>query len=511
MFVSLGYRVAEGPEVEDDWHNFEALNFPPGHPARAMQDTLYVDLGEPEQVLLRTHTSPVQVRLMESQPPPIYAVMPGRTYRNENVDARHSAVFHQIEGLAVDRGLTFGDLAGTLETFTSAYFGKKVTSRLLPSFFPFTEPSAEFAITCVFCDGGRVSSLLEHRVDRARWVRHGRPQRVRGGRDRPRGSTPASRSASGSNACRCCATASSRSRRSSTTTSVSSPGTDRMRVPLSWLADFVTLDAEPRAIAEALDRLGLEVEGLDAPGEEILGVKVARALAVRKHPNADKLKLVDIEFGDGTTTVVCGAPNVVEGMVMAFAPVGATLPGGFTLERRKIRGEVSDGMLCSARELGLGDDHDGILPLAAETELGADVRDVLGLRDVVFDLSITPNRSDAMSVIGVARDLAAHFGVALHVPEPSVDVSGDADDISIVVEATDRAPRFTGRRVPVAMGPSPEWMQRRLTLAGMRPISNVVDVTNYVMLERGHRRTRSTSIGSAVPVWSCGSRPPARR
>jgi len=153
VFVSLGYRVAEGPEVEDDWHNFEALNFPVGHPARAMQDTLYVDLGEPEQVLLRTHTSPVQIRLMENQPPPIYAVMPGRTYRNETVDARHSAVFHQIEGLAVDRGLTFGDLAGTLETFTSAYFGKKVTSRLLPSFFPFTEPSAEFAISCVFCDG----------------------------------------------------------------------------------------------------------------------------------------------------------------------------------------------------------------------------------------------------------------------------------------------------------------------------------------------------------------------
>jgi phenylalanyl-tRNA synthetase alpha chain len=153
VFVGLGYQVAEGPEVEDDWHNFEALNFPPGHPARAMQDTLYVDLGEPEQVLLRTHTSPVQIRLMESQPPPIYAVIPGRTYRNETLDARHSPVFHQIEGLAVDRGLTFGDLAGTLEAFTSAYFGKQLQSRLLPSFFPFTEPSAEFAITCVFCDG----------------------------------------------------------------------------------------------------------------------------------------------------------------------------------------------------------------------------------------------------------------------------------------------------------------------------------------------------------------------
>jgi phenylalanyl-tRNA synthetase alpha chain len=153
VFVSLGYRVEEGPEVEDDWHNFEALNFPPGHPARAMQDTLYVNLGEPEQVLLRTHTSPVQVRTMETQPPPIYAVMPGRTYRNETLDARHSPVFHQIEGLAVDRGITFGDLAGTLEAFTSAYFGRRVKSRLLPSFFPFTEPSAEFSFSCVFCDG----------------------------------------------------------------------------------------------------------------------------------------------------------------------------------------------------------------------------------------------------------------------------------------------------------------------------------------------------------------------
>jgi phenylalanyl-tRNA synthetase alpha chain len=153
VFVSLGYQVAEGPEVEDDWHNFEALNFPPGHPARSMQDTFYVNLGEPEQVLLRTHTSPVQIRLMETQALPIYAVMPGRTYRNEAPSPRNSSVFHQIEGLVVDRGITFGDLAGTLEAFTSAYFGKQLESRLLPSFFPFTEPSAEFAITCVFCDG----------------------------------------------------------------------------------------------------------------------------------------------------------------------------------------------------------------------------------------------------------------------------------------------------------------------------------------------------------------------
>jgi phenylalanyl-tRNA synthetase alpha chain len=153
VFVGMGFKVAEGPEVELDWYNFEALNFPPGHPARAMQDTLYVRLGEPEQVLLRTHTSPVQIRVMENQRPPIYTVMPGRVYRRDTLDARHSPVFHQIEGLAVDEGITLGDLLGTIEAFIHALFGPNISARFLPSFFPFTEPSVEFAMTCVFCEG----------------------------------------------------------------------------------------------------------------------------------------------------------------------------------------------------------------------------------------------------------------------------------------------------------------------------------------------------------------------
>jgi phenylalanyl-tRNA synthetase alpha chain len=153
VFVGMGYSVAEGPEVETDWHNFEALNMPPAHPARGMWDTLYVKLGEPESTLLRTHTSPVQIRVMTSQPPPIYIVAPGRAYRRDTPDARHLPVFHQIEGLVVDRGITFGDMAGTIEAFTTAYFGPKITSRLRPSYFPFTEPSAEFEVTCIFCEG----------------------------------------------------------------------------------------------------------------------------------------------------------------------------------------------------------------------------------------------------------------------------------------------------------------------------------------------------------------------
>ncbi|MFN8026277.1 MAG: hypothetical protein U0W40_08000 [Acidimicrobiia bacterium] len=162
-----------------------------------------------------------------------------------------------------------------------------------------------------------------------------------------------------------------------------------MLVPLSWIRDFTPVDAPVPDLVSALNQLGLEVEGVEQPGEEITGVRVARVLGIEKHPDADKLKLVDIDTGSGETRVVCGAPNVVPGMVVPYAGSGATLPGGFVLERRKIRGVVSDGMLCSA-ELGLGDDHSGILGLDESTELGLDVRGVLGLDDVIFDLAIRP-------------------------------------------------------------------------------------------------------------------------
>jgi phenylalanyl-tRNA synthetase alpha chain len=153
VFLGMGFNIAEGPEVEDDWHNFEALNFPPGHPARSSWDTFHVNLGDAEQVVLRTHTSPVQIRVMENQAPPIYSVMPGQAFRRETPDARHLAVFNQIEGLVIDRNITFGDLAGCIDTFTQAYFGKGIRSRLRPGFFPFTEPSAEFEVVCFFCSG----------------------------------------------------------------------------------------------------------------------------------------------------------------------------------------------------------------------------------------------------------------------------------------------------------------------------------------------------------------------
>ncbi len=146
VFVGMGYRVAEGPGIETDWHNFDALNIPKGHPARDGFDTLYVEHGPPGSTLLRTHTSPVQIRTMLDQEPPIYIVAPGRVFRRDTADATHLPVFHQIEGLVIDKGISLADLAGTIEAFTTAYFGPGYTSRLRPNYFPFTEPSAEFDV-----------------------------------------------------------------------------------------------------------------------------------------------------------------------------------------------------------------------------------------------------------------------------------------------------------------------------------------------------------------------------
>ncbi|MEC8985558.1 MAG: phenylalanine--tRNA ligase subunit alpha [Actinomycetota bacterium] len=147
VFVGMGFTVAEGPEVETAWYNFEALNIPDWHPARGNFDTIFVNLGSPEEVMLRSHTSPVQVRTMENHQPPIYVVAPGRTFRTDNADATHLPAFNQIEGLVIDKGITMGDLAGTIDSFVQAFFGSEVKSRLRPSYFPFTEPSAEFDIS----------------------------------------------------------------------------------------------------------------------------------------------------------------------------------------------------------------------------------------------------------------------------------------------------------------------------------------------------------------------------
>src|SRR5918994_4609739 len=213
-----------------------------------------------------------------------------------------------------------------------------------------------------------------------------------------------------------------------------------MRAPLSWIREFTPVDAPTDELVAALNQVGLEVEGADEPGREVRGVVAARVLDVVRHPKADKLTLVDVDFGNGSTRVACGAENVAAGDVVPYAPAGAHLPEPFgVLERRTIRGVESDGMLLAPDELGLGDDHEGIVHLDRATEPGTDVRALLGLDDVIFDLSITPNRPDAMCIVGVARELAAHFGWPFEVPEPHTPVDGSVPgDVTVRIEAPDR-------------------------------------------------------------------------
>lgn len=257
-----------------------------------------------------------------------------------------------------------------------------------------------------------------------------------------------------------------------------------MRAPLSWIRDFTPVEGTVDELVAALNQVGLEVEGVEETGRDVRGVVAAKVLDVVPHPDADNLTLVDVDAGVAQTRVVCGARNVAAGDVVPFAPAGAQIPGG-VLERRKIRGVESDGMLLAADELGLGDDHSGIIQLDRTTALGTDVRALLGLDDVIFDLSITPNRPDAMCIVGVARELAAHFVLPLVVPTPHASTDATmVSDITVQVDAVDRCPRYLGRVAGVTMGESPAWMAQRLLKAGMRPISNVVDVTNYVLLER---------------------------
>jgi phenylalanyl-tRNA synthetase beta chain len=263
-----------------------------------------------------------------------------------------------------------------------------------------------------------------------------------------------------------------------------------MRVPLSWLRDYVAFDLSPQALADELTMRGLEVQAIEVSGADWSDVVVGRLLSVERHPNADKLWLTSVDVGSGEPLqVVCGADNIAVGQLVPVAMVGSVLPGGRRIERTKIRGVESQGMLCSAIELGLGDDAEGIHILGSgdELPLGADLRPLLG--EVVLDVDVKPNRGDALSMVGLAREVAAFTGSTVALPDATVAEQArmlTAEQVSVTIEDPEGCPRFVARWFEgVGNGASPGWMQRRLLAAGMRPISAVVDVTNYVMHELG--------------------------
>jgi phenylalanyl-tRNA synthetase beta chain len=261
-----------------------------------------------------------------------------------------------------------------------------------------------------------------------------------------------------------------------------------MKFSLSWLKQHLDTAADAATVAETLTRIGLEVEAVDNPAEALRPFKVARVLTAAPHPQADKLQLLTVDSGDGEPLqVVCGAPNARAGMIGVFGGAGAHVPGsGFTLKKTMIRGVESNGMMCSSRELELGDDHDGIIELAADAPVGMSFADFAGLDDAVFDVAITPNRQDCMGVRGIARDLAA-AGLGTLRPLDVPNIAGSFDNpVEIRTDDPEGCPAFHGRTVRgLTNGASPEWMQRRLKAAGQRPISALVDITNYVMLDLG--------------------------
>ncbi len=261
-----------------------------------------------------------------------------------------------------------------------------------------------------------------------------------------------------------------------------------MRLSLGWLAEWIALP-EPAALAEAFTLGGLEVEGLERTGPDLSGLRVGLVLEKKPHPNADRLSLCRVDVGEGEAVeIVCGAANVAAGQKVALARPGTRLPDGRRLERARIRGVESHGMLCSARELGIGEDAAGILVLEPGAPVGAPLDRVLRVGDVVLEVAVLPNRGDCLSLLGMAREVRTHFGGGLRVPEcaPNEGRRRAAQDVRVEIADADGCPAYVGRVVRgVRVVPSPEWLRARLESAGLRARNLVVDVTNLVLLELG--------------------------
>jgi len=263
-----------------------------------------------------------------------------------------------------------------------------------------------------------------------------------------------------------------------------------LKVSLNWIRDLIDFDMEPHELADRLTMRGLAVEDVEHLCPEVQGVVTGRVTEVKRHPNADRLVVCRVDAGQGRSyRVVCGAPNVTRGAIYPFAPPGAVLPGGVKIKERPVRGEVSSGMLCSARELEIGPEANGILELTDVVNVGADIVRELGLEDYIFDIEVTANRFDLFSHVGVAREVRAIVGGEWRHYTPLVKEGGEGIDsiMDVDLQSPHGCPRYMARIIRgVTVGPSPFWLSRRLEALGLRSINNVVDASNYVLLELGH-------------------------
>ena len=271
-----------------------------------------------------------------------------------------------------------------------------------------------------------------------------------------------------------------------------------MKISYNWLKNYIDLDETeyaPDVLAEALPFLGFEIEEQLQLGPPLLdNVVVGEVLEFEQHPDADRLRCCKVSTGESAETqhsIVCGAKNFNAGDRVAVALPGAVLPGNFKIKKSKLRGQPSEGMMCSAKELKIGEDHDGILILDKDIPLGMPINDVFTDGDTVFDLEVTPNRADALSHIGIARELAARFGLTVKHPEIKVNIGKVTNGASSLLESVEIeipkvCPHYTATCIKgVKVGPSPKWLKQSIESIGLRPINNVVDVTNYVLHETG--------------------------
>ena len=365
--------MLEGPEVEYDYYNFTALNHPPEHPARLPQDTFYLA----ERVLLRTHTSPMQVRAMEEQEPPIYVVVPGRVYRPDTPDATHVPMFHQLEGLAIDEDITLADLQGVLLAFARQMFGEATEVRLRPGYFPFTEPSVEVDVSCFRCGGtGYVGErplphLQGRGLDRDPRLGDGRPERARlRGRQaattRSRCRASPSGWASSASRCSCtrCRTCGMLFENDAAPAGAVRSGA--VRVPVAWLRSYCDPGTRRAGDRRRADHGRREARAPRSPSGvgDPAGFVVGKVLEAEPHPDADRLSVCLVDDGSGEPrTIVCGAPNVAAGQTVAVALPGAVMPDGSKLGEAKLRGVRSSGMILAEDEVGMGTDHAGTMVL----------------------------------------------------------------------------------------------------------------------------------------------------